>query len=112
MIAILDYGMGNLRSVQKALEFLAVPCFITDTPSALSTADHIILPGVGAFSDAMTRIRALHLDRAILSAADAGVPILGICLGMQMLFQHSEENGFYDGLGDRKSTRLNSSHSH
>lgn len=99
MIAILDYGMGNLRSVQKALEFLAVPCFITDTPSALSTADHIILPGVGAFSDAMTRIRALHLDRAILSAADAGVPILGICLGMQMLFQHSEENGFYDGLG-------------
>lgn len=53
----------------------------------------------GAFSDAMTRIRALHLDRAILSAADAGVPILGICLGMQMLFQHSEENGFYDGLG-------------
>ena len=99
MIAILDYGMGNLRSVQKALEFLAVPCFITDTPSTLSTADHIILPGVGAFSDAMTRIRALHLDRAILSAADAGVPILGICLGMQMLFQHSEENGFYDGLG-------------
>lgn len=86
MIAILDYGMGNLRSVQKALEFLAVPCFITDTPSTLSTADHIILPGVGAFSDAMTRIRALHLDRAILSAADAGVPILGICLGMQMLF--------------------------
>ena len=99
MIAILDYGMGNLRSVQKALEFLAVPCFIPAPPPALSTADHIILPGVGAFSDAMTRIRALHLDRAILSAADAGVPILGICLGMQMLFDRSYEYGEYEGLG-------------
>lgn len=99
MIAIIDYGMGNLRSVQKALEYLGAPCRITDDPTAVHQADHLILPGVGAFADAMTLLRQKALDKAVLSAADAGKPILGICLGMQMLFAHSEENGHYDGLG-------------
>ena len=99
MLTIIDYSMGNLHSVGNALDRLGVPYTVSASPEAIKNADGLILPGVGAFPDAMTRIRALHLDRAILSAADAGVPILGICLGMQMLFQHSEENGFYDGLG-------------
>lgn len=99
MIAIIDYGMGNLRSVQKALEYLGAPCSITDDPAAVRQAEHVILPGVGAFADAMTLIRQKSLDKAVLDAANAGKPILGICLGMQMLFAHSEENGFYDGLG-------------
>ena len=99
MTAIIDYGVGNLFSLRSSLASLGLEAAVTRDPDALEGAERIILPGVGAFSDAMTRIRALHLDRAILSAADAGVPILGICLGMQMLFQHSEENGFYDGLG-------------
>ncbi len=99
MIAIIDYGMGNLRSVQKALEYIGATAVVTDSPEIIRQADHVILPGVGAFADAMTLIRRKHLDRAVLDAAAQGTPVLGICLGMQLMFQHSEENGFYDGLG-------------
>ena len=99
MIAIIDYGMGNLRSVQKAFEFLGYEAVITDSPEVIASASHVILPGVGAFEDAMKRIRETKLDQALLSAVNAGKPVLGICLGMQMMFEYSEENGRFDGLG-------------
>lgn len=99
MIAIIDYGMGNLRSVQKAFEFLGFEAQITDDPAAIAAADHVVLPGVGAFCDAMAKLRETGLDRAVIDTAKSGKPLLGICLGMQMLFEHSQENGFYDGLG-------------
>ena len=99
MIAIIDYGMGNLRSVQKAFEFLGFEARITDSPDVMDLADHVILPGVGAFEDAMNRLRASGLDAALMRAAKAGKPVLGICLGMQMMFEHSDENGHFDGLG-------------
>lgn len=99
MIAIIDYGMGNLRSVQKAFEYLGEKAVITDDPAQITAASHVVLPGVGAFCDAMQRLRDTGLDRSVMEAAAAGKPLLGICLGMQMMFEHSEENGFYDGLG-------------
>ena len=99
MIAIIDYGMGDLRSVQKAFEFLGFEAQITDDPAAIAAADHVVLPGVGAFCDAMAKLRETGLDRAVIDTARSGKPLLGICLGMQMLFEHSQENGFYDGLG-------------
>ena len=99
MIAIIDYGMGNLRSVQKAFQFLGFEAEITDDPTRIAAASHVILPGVGAFRDAMARLQETALDKALLSAAASGKPVLGICLGMQMMFEHSEENGRYDGLG-------------
>ena len=99
MIAIIDYGMGNLRSVQKAFEFLGFEAVITDDPAVIAAADHVVLPGVGAFCDAMARLRETGLDRAVIATAESGKPLLGICLGMQMMFEHSRENGFYDGLG-------------
>ena len=99
MIAIMDYGMGNLRSVQKAFEYLGEQAVITDDPAVVAGASHVVLPGVGAFEEAMERLRLSGLDRALLDAAQAGKPVLGICLGMQMMFEHSEENGHFDGLG-------------
>lgn len=99
MIAIIDYGMGNLRSVQKAFEYLGHQAVITDSAEVIKAASHVILPGVGAFEDAMKRIRETGLDCALIKAAEQGKPVLGICLGMQMMFEHSEENGHFDGLG-------------
>ena len=99
MIAIIDYGMGNLRSVQKAFEHLGKEAVITDRPDTIAAASHVVLPGVGAFEDAMARLRATGLDQALLQAARAGKPVLGICLGMQMMFEASEENGHFAGLG-------------
>ena len=99
MIAIIDYGMGNLRSVQKAFEHLGKEAVITDRPDTIAAASHVVLPGVGAFEDAMARLRATGLDQALLRAARAGKPVLGICLGMQMMFEASEENGHFAGLG-------------
>ncbi len=99
MIAIIDYGMGNLRSVQKAFEFLGCRAEITDAPEMIARASHVVLPGVGAFEDAMKRLRQTGLDRAVLRAAGEGKPLLGICLGMQMMFEYSEENGRFAGLG-------------
>ena len=99
MILILDYGMGNLRSVEKALEHVGARAAIGADPDAVRAADGLILPGVGAFPRAMERIRATGLDRLIAERADAGTPILGICLGLQLLFEGSEELGGADGLG-------------
>ncbi len=99
MIAIIDYGMGNLRSVQKAFEFLGYEAVITDRADEIDRADHVVLPGVGAFEDAMKRLRDSGLDQAVLRCAADGRPLLGICLGMQMMFEWSEENGHFAGLG-------------
>lgn len=98
-IAILDYGMGNLRSVEKALEHVGVTASITSEPSEVRAADGVILPGVGAFPRAMERIRELGLDELIAERREEGVPILGICLGLQLLFESSSELGGADGLG-------------
>lgn len=99
MIAIVDYGMGNLRSVEKALLFLGFEARITDSPEVLSKADKIILPGVGAFAHAMNALREKGLDLKIKEEARLGKPMLGICLGMQLFFDKSYENGEFAGLG-------------
>jgi imidazole glycerol-phosphate synthase subunit HisH len=98
MIGIVDYGMGNLFSVSKALERLDVPYFISDVQEELLKADGLILPGVGAFKDAMNLLETTHLKETILSFAESGRPLLGICLGMQLLFEESKENGSTKGL--------------
>jgi glutamine amidotransferase len=98
-IAILDYGMGNLRSVEKALEHIGATATISDDPSEVRAADGVILPGVGAFPRAMERVRARGLDELIAERRDAGVPILGICLGLQLLFDSTTELGGATGLG-------------
>ena len=97
-IAILDYGMGNLRSVEKALEHVGVTAKLTDEADEVRAADGVILPGVGAFPRAMERVRELGLDELIFERRDAGVPILGICLGLQLLFESSSELGGGTGL--------------
>ena len=98
-IAILDYGMGNLRSVEKALEHVGVTAKISSDPEEVRAADGVILPGVGAFPRAMERIRDLRLDELIGERREAGVPILGICLGLQLLFDSTTELGGAEGLG-------------
>jgi len=98
-IAILDYGMGNLRSVEKALEHVGVTASITNDAGEVRAADGVILPGVGAFPRAMERIRELGLDELIAERRGEGVPILGICLGLQLLFESSSELGGAAGLG-------------
>lgn len=99
MVAIIDYGAGNLRSVQKALEFLGVEAEITKDRKAILTAERVILPGVGAFGDAMVRLRQSGLDDAVTSFAASGKPLLGICLGLQLLFETSAESPGVKGLG-------------
>jgi len=98
-IAILDYGVGNLRSVEKALEHVGVAATITADPAEVQAADGLILPGVGAFPKAMERIRERGLDELIAERRDAGTPILGICLGLQLLFGSTTELGGAAGLG-------------
>ena len=99
MIAIVDYGMGNLRSVQKALQYIGEEAEITSSPARLDSASHVILPGVGAFADAIACLRKTGLDQALLRQAASGKPLLGICLGMQLFYEASEENGEHEGLG-------------
>ncbi|MGQ9649181.1 MAG: imidazole glycerol phosphate synthase subunit HisH [Phycisphaerae bacterium] len=99
MIAIVDYGMGNLRSVQKALERVGASARIVSTPSEVAQAEKIILPGVGAFGDAMANLRQRNLVKPLIKAAQSGRPFLGICLGLQLLFDVSYEGGQYEGLG-------------
>jgi glutamine amidotransferase len=99
VIAILDYGMGNLRSVEKALERIGADPVVTADHGALREADGLILPGVGAFPKAMRNLRELELDVVIGDRLAAGVPTLGICLGLQLLFEASSENEGAWGLG-------------
>jgi glutamine amidotransferase len=99
MIAILDYGMGNLRSVQKALERVGATAVVTDDLAALDDAQGVVLPGVGAFGDAMTHLQARRFIEPVLRQVSRGTPLLGICLGMQLLFDESEEMGHHQGLG-------------
>ena len=99
MLTILDYGVGNLRSVYMAFRRLGLDVQITSEAKALRRASAIVLPGVGAFGDAIGSIRALGLEDAILSAIGDGVPFLGICMGLQLLFEVSEEMGEHRGLG-------------
>ncbi len=98
MIGIIDYGMGNLYSLSKALERLGHAYEFVSAADKLQSYEGVILPGVGAFGDAMQNIRDLSLDQAIREYADSGKPILGICLGMQLLFSQSEEHGTHRGL--------------
>jgi glutamine amidotransferase len=98
-IAVLDYGMGNLRSVEKALERLGVEVTRTADADRAAEADGLVLPGVGAFPRAMERVRELGFDRLVAERAGEGTPVLGICLGMQLLFERSSELGGADGLG-------------
>ena len=99
VLAILDYGMGNLRSVEKATERVGASPVITADPETVRAADGVILPGVGAFPRAMTRIREAGFDLLLKERAEAGTPILGICLGLQLLFDSSLELGGDEGLG-------------
>jgi imidazole glycerol-phosphate synthase subunit HisH len=98
-IAILDYGVGNLRSVEKALEHVGATATITREPDLVRDCDGIVLPGVGAFPSAMERIGELGLDQLLQERCGAGVPILGICLGLQLLFESTTELGGASGLG-------------
>jgi len=99
MIAIVDYGMGNLRSVEKAVQRVGGTAAITAEPGMVQEADAVILPGVGAFGDAMQNLRDRHLVDALVSHIHSGKPFLGICLGMHLLFEEGEEMGRHAGLG-------------
>jgi len=99
MIQIIDYGMGNLRSVQKAFESLGQPAAICTDPAALKSADKVILPGVGAFRDAIGHLQEQGFVEPIREYVAGGRPFLGICLGLQLLFDVSYEDGEYAGLG-------------
>jgi glutamine amidotransferase len=98
MIAIIDYGMGNLHSVGKAVERLGYEAVVTSDEAQIMSASGAILPGVGAFGDAMDNLRETGLRDAVLRYAQSGKPLLGICLGMQLLFSQSEEYGLHEGL--------------
>lgn len=99
MIAILDYGMGNLRSVQKGFEKVGHPAVVTSDPDQAAAADKIVLPGVGAFEDAVAELRRRGLAEVVKDSIQAGKPFLGVCLGLQLLFDVSFENGEHAGLG-------------
>jgi len=99
MIVIIDYGMGNLRSVQKAIEAVGHSAEVSADPEEVRRASHVILPGVGAFADAMAELRRTGLDQAFIAAVKAGKPCLGVCLGLQLLFDESLEDGEHAGLG-------------
>jgi glutamine amidotransferase len=98
-IAVVDYGMGNLRSVEKALEHVGVAANVTSDHDEVRAADGVVLPGVGAFPRAMERIRELGLDELVAERRQSGVPLLGICLGLQLLFESSSELAGDMGLG-------------
>lgn len=99
MIAIVDYGMGNLRSAQKGFEKAGHEAVITDDPDAIAAADGVVLPGVGAFKDCYEGLVARGLREPVLDAAASGRPFLGICVGLQLLFEYGEEGEGSEGLG-------------
>ena len=99
MIAIVDYNAGNLKSVEKAMLYLGQKVLVTSRPEEILSADKVILPGVGAFGDAMKNLTAAGLDTVLREVSDRKKPLLGICLGMQLLFEESEESPGVKGLG-------------
>ena len=99
MIAIIDYGVGNLFSLCSSLKSIGAEAVVTPDPSVIRATDRVILPGVGAFADAAEKLRATGLDQVLLEEAARGKKIMGICLGMQMLFEESHEYGIHKGLG-------------
>ena len=99
MIAIIDYGVGNLFSLCSSLKSIGAAAVVTPDPAVIRAADRIILPGVGAFADAAQKLHATGLDQVLLEEAARGKKIMGICLGMQMLFEESHEYGVHKGLG-------------
>ncbi len=99
MIAILDYGMGNLRSVAKALEHVGAEPVLTHDHARTREASAIVLPGVGAMPKAMQQVRRLGLDDLLRERVEAGVPVLGLCMGMQLLFESTDEHGGAEGIG-------------
>ena len=104
MIGLIDYGVGNLFSLASSFAAVGAEAEIVSDEAGLARADRLILPGVGAFRDAADKLRATGLDRAILSECGRGKPLLGICLGMQMLFEKSYEYGEHEGLGLMKGS--------
>ena len=99
MVAIVDYGVGNLFSLKSSFAAIDIKAIVTSDPSEILGADRIILPGVGAFEDAAKKLKESGLDKVLKQAVDKGIPLMGICLGMQMLFDKSFENGEFEGLG-------------
>ena len=99
MVAIIDYGVGNLFSLQSSFAAIGEDAAVTADPDVIRAADRVILPGVGAFEDAARKLRESGLDQVVRAEAAAGKPLMGICLGMQMLFERSYEYGVHDGLG-------------
>ena len=99
MLCVVDYGVGNLYSLCSSLAAVGAEAIVSGDPEVISRADKIILPGVGAFGDAAAKLRENGLDKLIIERANAGVPLMGICLGMQMLFEKSFEFGEHEGLG-------------
>ena len=99
MVGIIDYGVGNLFSLRSSLSAIGQEVIVSSAPEVLRKADHILLPGVGAFEDAVQKLRASSLDQMVYEAVKAGKPLMGICLGMQMLFEKSFEYGEHTGLG-------------
>ena len=106
MIAIIDYDAGNIKSVEKALEKLGADVVITKDPDVILNADKVILPGVGAFGDAMHNLKKYKLDEVIYQVVEKGIPFLGICLGLQLLFERSDETPGVEGLGILKGEIL------
>lgn len=98
MITIVDYGVGNLFSLKCSLDRIGAECIVTDSQELIRSSEKIILPGVGAFKDAMDKLRSKGLDEVLIECAKVGTPLLGICLGMQMLFEESSEFGLCKGL--------------
>lgn len=106
MIAIIDYDAGNLKSVEKALDFLGEDMVISRDRDEILSADRVILPGVGSFGDAMAKLKSYNLINTIYDVADRGIPFLGICLGLQLLFESSQESEGVTGLGMLKGNIL------
>ena len=106
MVAIIDYGAGNIKSVENAVKFLGHDAVLTRDSEVILSADHVILPGVGAFGDAMTRLRKYGMDEVLREVVRRQIPLLGICLGLQLLFESSEESPGAEGLGILKGKIL------
>lgn len=99
MIAIIDYGVGNLRSVEKAFAAVGAQAMVTNDAGAIRAAERVVLPGVGAFGECANRLRESHLDTLVLEAAAANKPVLGLCVGLQLMFDEGHEFGVHKGLG-------------